>query len=446
MRGVGCAAPREEEGYRWRMSRLSAGKRARLPDSAFAYIDSRGRRRLPVHDRAHVRNALARFNQVAFENDTARERARKRLLNAAKRYRIVPVGFITGQLQSERRDATAGRLVIELGRNAAPGELEQRLRSVLRDPTLTVLHWSDSSGAYLDATGKPVPLPAEGDQRGVTYLEREGRPMTALVHDPTVLDDPDLAQTVLAAVRFVVEKERMHGQIQATSTDAAALPTGFVTLLMTDIEGSTALLRRLDDRYGDLLKDVRGILRAAVLRASGREIDARADEFFAVFERAGAAVEAAVAIQRGLGKRAWTDGLEVRVRVGIHSGRPTLTDAGYIGLAVHTTARVCSAAHGGQIIVSGETRAAVGESAPSGTRFRSLGRHRLAGLPDARALFQVQAEGLALSFPRPRIGRQADPGHPAKPASSGRPRESDQPTSLSRAETVLTPRRSQSGA
>src|SRR5213594_1723571 len=393
------------------MSRLDASKRARLPASAFAYVDSRGRRRLPIHDEAHVRNALERFNQVAFEDDAARERARKRLLNAAKKYGIMPVGFITSQLQSERRDATAGRLVIELGKHGAPGELEQRLRSVLRDPTLAVLHWSDAAGAYLDGTGKPVPLPAEGDQRGVTYLERQGRPMTAIVHDPMVLDDPGLAETVLAAVRFVVEKERGHGQIQATSTDAAALPTGFVTLLMTDIEASTALLRRLGDRYGDLLNDVRGILRAAVLRASGREIDARADEYFAVFERAAAAIEAAAAIQRALGNRAWPDDLEVRVRVGIHSGRPTLTDVGYIGLAVHTTARVCSAAHGGQIVVSGETRAAVGESAPPpGIRFRSLGRHRLPGLPDAETLFQVQAKGLLHSFPRPRIGRRSARG------------------------------------
>src|SRR5712692_2237459 len=389
------------------MSRLDASKRARLRASAFAYVDSRGRRRLPIHDEAHVRNALARFNQVAFEDDAARERARKRLLNAAKKYRIMPVGFITSQLQTERRDATAGRLVIELGRHGAPGELEQRLRSVLRDPTLAVLHWSDASGAYLDGTGKPVPLPAEGDQRGVTYLERQSRPTTAIVHDPTVLDDPGLVETVLAAVRFVVEKERAHGQIQATSTDAAALPTGFVTLLMTDIEASTALLRRLGDRYGDLLNDVRGILRVAVSRVSGREIDARADEFFAVFERPAAAIEAAAAIQRALGKRAWPDDLEVRVRVGIHSGRPTLTDVGYIGLAVHTTARVCSAAHGGQIVVSGETRAAVGESAPLGIRFRSLGRHRLLGLPVAETLFQVQAKGLRGSFPRPRPRRRA---------------------------------------
>src|SRR6266571_4210635 len=129
------------------MARLSASDRAKLPDSAFAYVDSSGRRRLPIHDEAHVRNALGRFERVSFETDAARERARTRLLNAAKKYGILPVGFITGQLQSERRHATAGRLVIELGRNAAPGELEQRLRTVLRDPTLAVLHWSDASGA-----------------------------------------------------------------------------------------------------------------------------------------------------------------------------------------------------------------------------------------------------------------------------------------------------------
>jgi class 3 adenylate cyclase len=403
------------------MARLKTRKRARLPDRAFAYVDSRGRRRLPVHDKAHVRNALARFNQVAFEDDAARERARKRLLNAAKKYRIVPVGFITGELRSERRHATAGRLVIELGRNPAPGELEQRLRTVLRDPTLAVLHWSDASGAYLDGTGTPVPLPAEGDQRGVTYLERQGRPMTALVHDPTILDDPALAQTVLDAVRFMVEKDRRHGQIPATSTDAAALPTGFVTLLMTDIEASTVLLRRLGDRYGTVLNDVRGLLRAAVSRAGGREIDARADEFFAVFERAASAAEAAVALQRTLGDRTWTDGVEVRIRVGIHSGRPTLTDVGYIGVAVHTTARVCSAAHGGQIVVSAATRAAIGASAPTGIRFRGLGRHRLPGLPDAEMLFQVQAPGLRVKFPRPRTGRP--PVRRRQPAESRGDRE-----------------------
>lgn len=283
------------------MPTLSSKQRTRLPNSAFAYVDARGQRRLPINDESHVRNALARFNQVAFEDEAARERARKRLLNAAKKYGILPIGFITSQLQSERKQATV-----------------------------------------------------------------------------------------------------------------APLPKGFVTLLMTDIENSTALLRRLGDRYRHLLRNVRVILRTAVLRAGGREIDVRADEFFAVFERAAAATEAAVTIQRELDNRAWTDGLadglEVRLRIGIHSGRPTLTDVGYIGLAVHTTARVCSAAHGGQIVVSAATRAAVGASAPAGIRFRSLGRHRLPGLSDAEMLFQVQAQGLRVNFPRPRTGRHSVPG------------------------------------
>jgi class 3 adenylate cyclase len=292
------------------MPRLVPRKRARLPDRAFAYVDSRGRRRLPMHDKVHVRNALARFNQVVFENDAARDRARRRLLNAAKKYRIVPVGFIIGQLQSERRDATA---------------------------------------------------------------------------------------------RSAVAKKRRRGP---------ALPTGFLTLLMTDIEASTGLLQELGDRYGDVLNDVRGIIRTALRRGGGREIDARADEYFAVFEGAPAAIEAAVAAQRELGNRVWTGGFQVRVRIGIHSGRPTLRKVGYIGLAVHTTARVCSAAHGGQIVVSAATRAAVGTSAPAGIRFRNLGRHRLPGLPDLETLFQVHAAGLRASFPRPRSGRRPAPRNP----------------------------------
>src|SRR5262249_17355182 len=289
------------------MARLKTSKRARLPDSAFAYIDSRGGRRLPVHDRAHVRNALARFSQVAFESDAARERARKRLLNAAKKFRIVPVGFITGQFETERR----------------------------------------------------------------------------------------------------------HGQTQASSAAVASLPTGFVTLLMTDIESSTVLLRKLGDRYGAFLNDVRAILRETVLRAGGREIDARADEFFAVFEQTAAAVEAGVAIQRELASRVWSDGVEARVRVGIHSGEPTLADVGYIGLPVHTAARVCSAAHGGQILVSAATRVALGTSAPAGVRFRSLGQHRLAGLADPETLFQVQARGLRADFPKLRVGRRANTRRPS---------------------------------
>jgi class 3 adenylate cyclase len=384
------------------VARLTASERAKLPDSAFAYIDARGRRRLPINDESHVRNALSRFEQVDFEDDAARERARKRLLNAAKRYGIVPVGFITGQLESERTHAAAGRVVIELGRLAATGELEQQLRTALRDPSLAVLYWSEAAGSYVDGAGKPVALPAEDDARAITYLEREGLPMTALVHRPSVLEDPELAETVVSAVRFVVERERLSGEVEARSTDAATLPTGFVTFLLTDIEGSTRILTRLGDDYARLLEDVRTIQRRAVLQAGGREVDVRADELFAAFERAEDAVAAAVAMQRALAARGWPGGVEVRVRAGVHSGSPTLTETGYVGLSVHTAARVCAAAHGGQIVVSGEARDAVGGSAP-GIGFRALGSYRLAGLSHEVALFQVEAAGLATDFPPPAV-------------------------------------------
>jgi class 3 adenylate cyclase len=276
------------------MAQLDSTTRADLPNRAFAYADSRGRRRLPIHDEAHVRNALARFNQVKFEDENARQRARQRLLNAAKRYGIVPVGFITGQLKSER----------ELG--------ELRPREPVR------------------------------------------------------------------------------------------LPSGFVTMLMTDVEGSTALVHRLGERYRELINDLRAILRDAAVGMLGHVVETRADEFFAVFESPCSALDTAVTIQRELQGRSWVEDLDVRVRVGIHSGYPTLNDANYIGMPVHTTARICAAAHGGQILVSGDTREAARGSTPDGVRFKSLGEYRLRGLPDPVPLFQIAAKELVSRFPLPR--------------------------------------------
>src|SRR5262245_25409711 len=158
------------------MPQLTAKTRAKLRNAAFAYVDSKGRRRLPIHDEAHVRNALARFNQTRFEDDAARERARKRLLTAAKKYGIVPIGFIAGQLATER---------------------------------------------------------VEGESRARAGVVR-------------------------------------------------GLPRGQVTFLLTDIEDSTSLLRLLEDRYANLLDDVRRFLRRAVQRSGGKEVDIRADELFAV--------------------------------------------------------------------------------------------------------------------------------------------------------------------
>jgi class 3 adenylate cyclase len=267
---------------------LSATARARLPDSAFAYIDSQGRRRLPINDISHVRNALARFDQVDFEDDAARERARERLLRAAKKHGIVPLGFFDGQLRKAR------------------------------------------------------------------------------------------------------------------GANVRSLPRGTVTFLLTDIEGSTRLLERLGDEYAGLLRDVRNVIRTSVRASGGYEVDARADEFFAVFRRPTHALEAALATQRELRDKSWPQKADVRVRMGMHTGRPTLTDTGYVGIAVHIAARVCYASHGGQILLSSTARESFTERLAEGLSFRSLGRYSLHGLTEPEQLFQVNAADLPAKFPRPR--------------------------------------------
>jgi class 3 adenylate cyclase len=148
-------------------------------------------------------------------------------------------------------------------------------------------------------------------------------------------------------------------------------------------------------------------------RAGGREVDARADEFFAVFDRASAALEAALAIERSLRERTWPEGVDVRVRAGIHSGRPTLTDSGYVGLAVHTVARISSAAHGGQILLSAAARNAVGRIAAD-PAYASVGWARIgsAALREPLPVFQVEAPGPAGALSAaadPRRSRMASP-------------------------------------
>jgi class 3 adenylate cyclase len=265
------------------MPPLSAKERAKLPDRAFAYIDSSGRRRLPIHDASHVRNALARFSQVAFEDDAARDRARIRLLRAAKKHGIMPIGFLSAQLEPQRK-----------------------------------------------------------------------------------------------------------------------LPTGHLTFLLTDIEGSTALLGRLEDKYAVVLGEIRRLVRGALRSTGGHEVSARGDDVFAVFERAPAALDGALAIQRAMRSGAWPQGVDVRLRIGLHRGRPTLTDTGYVGLSVHAAARICFSAHGDQIVMSSAVGAALGEPLPDGVSLRSLGPWRFRGLPEPVDLLQVEAPDLPADFPPPR--------------------------------------------
>jgi class 3 adenylate cyclase len=265
------------------VAKLDAQQRAGLPDRAFAYIDSKGNRRLPIHDESHVRNALARFNQVRFESAEARERSFRKLLSVAVDYGIAPVGFVAAEMRRVQ------------------------------------------SGAKPD------------------------------------------------------------------------LPAGPVTFMMSDIEGSTGLVRRLGDGYAPLLESVRDLIRDAVESRGGYEVDARADEFFAVFPTAADGLASAITVQRSLADP--DRPVPVRVRIGLHSGIPARTETGYVGLAVHTVARVSAAGHGGQVVTSGIVRDQMAGQAGDGVTFRTLGPHELHGLPEAIELFQVEAPGLEADFP-----------------------------------------------
>ena len=171
-------------------------------------------------------------------------------------------------------------------------------------------------------------------------------------------------------------------------------------MLFSDIEGSTALLNRLGDRYGEVLSAQRALLRAAFSAHRGRELGTEGDSFFVVFESAGDAVRCAVAAQRSLCGYDWPGGVAVRVRMGLHSGEPARHDEdGYVGLDVHRAARIAGAAHGGQVVVSEATRQLVASRLPGGVSVRDLGWHWLKDLEGPERIYQLAAPGLAEAFP-----------------------------------------------
>jgi predicted ATPase/DNA-binding SARP family transcriptional activator/class 3 adenylate cyclase len=182
-------------------------------------------------------------------------------------------------------------------------------------------------------------------------------------------------------------------------TSHTDLPRGTVTLLFSDIEGSTRLVIRLRDRYGDLLSQHHRLLRAAFREHGGREIGTQGDGFVVAFSRANEAVAAAVAGQRALAEHDWPDGAEVKVRIGIHTGEPSLGEEGYQGLGVHRAARICGAGHGGQILLSNASRELIEDELSGDLALLDLGENRLKDLDRPERIFQVLYPGVAPSFP-----------------------------------------------
>ncbi len=177
------------------------------------------------------------------------------------------------------------------------------------------------------------------------------------------------------------------------------LPSGIVTLVFTDIEGSTQLLQRLGDDYATVLAEHHRIVGAAADANGGSRVDAAGDGLFYSFSTARGGLAAAVAAQRELTAHAWPPEAEVRVRMGIHIGEPMSAATGYVGIDVHRAARICSAGHGGQILVSEAVHTLIGPGLPPGVTLADLGPHRLRGLDAPEHLYQVHGPGLATDFP-----------------------------------------------
>jgi class 3 adenylate cyclase len=194
------------------------------------------------------------------------------------------------------------------------------------------------------------------------------------------------------------------------------LPTGTVTLLFTDIEGSTRLLQLLGKRYADVLAECRDLLRAAFLEFDGHEVDTQGDAFFVAFARASDAVAAAVTVQHALANHLWPEGVSVQVRIGLHTGEPQRSSEGYIGLDVHRAARIMSAGHGGQVLLSHTTRDLVEQTLPQRVSLLDLGAPPQ-GLTTARPALSARHCGLTCRLPTAQDAGQL----PQQPASSAYP-------------------------
>jgi predicted ATPase/class 3 adenylate cyclase len=240
--------------------------------------------------------------------------------------------------------------------------------------------------------------------------------------------------------RRLAERAMAPAPAPAAPTPAVrALPTGTVTFLFTDIEGSTRLLQELGDRYPAVRDEHAAVLRRAIADGNGVEVSTEGDSFFAAFASPVAAVGAAVAAQRALAAHPWPPGFPVRVRMGLHTGEGVLGGDNYVGIDVNRAARVAGAAAGGQVIVSGATRELVAGALPEGTALRDLGEHRLRDINLPLHLHDLVIAGLPADFPPPRT-LDASPGNLPGQLTSfvGREDEIDQAVRLLGRTRLLT--------
>jgi len=199
----------------------------------------------------------------------------------------------------------------------------------------------------------------------------------------------------------------------------SGLPTGTVTFVFTDIEGSTSLLKALGDDYGEVLSTHRRLMRDCFGTRGGVEIDTQGDAFFFAFPRARDAVSAAVEAQRVHASHEWPDGHPVKVRIGLHTGEPAVGSEGYLGLEVVRAARLCTVGRGGQVLLSETTRSLVGGSLPDGVSVHTLGERHLKDIDEPERVFELDIEGAPTPAGDVRSARTEAPTPPTPPGTPG---------------------------
>jgi DNA-binding SARP family transcriptional activator/streptogramin lyase len=333
---------------------------------------------------------LERFEQAVAKAQTARPAEAADLLREAlSLWRGMPLADLDasfaraerGRLDQQRLATLEQRIDadLELGRHA---ELVPELEGLVREHPLR----ERLRGQLM------LSLYRCGRQADALEVYRSGR---------RVLDEElglEPGEELRRLERGILAQDDSLSAPAAPAATKAQVPTGTVTFLFTDIEGSTRLVQALGDDYGELLEQHHRLLRGALEKHGGEAVDAKGDAFFFAFRRARDAVEGAIELQKSLAQAQWPDGATVRVRVGIHTGEPGIGETGYHGLDVVRAARISGAAHGGQILISSATRDLVG-AALKDVSFDDLGAHRLKDLDRPEHIFQAVTADLPASFP-----------------------------------------------
>jgi class 3 adenylate cyclase len=305
----------------------------------------------------------------------------------------VPIALAFAFVRFYTARSAMARSLIRLQPGTSLQSIEQVMRTTMAEPDLEVTRWSPLANAYLDDAGRKLDPSAIADDKASLFVERDGEPLALVIHDRAMASDREILEIIADTVRHTTEIAALHDELVARGGDVTRLPRGEVSFLFGDLEGSTRLLNRLGETYKDILETVRSVVRRSATSAGGEVVDIRADDCFLAFQHAPSALAAALDIQHELGSTKLPDDLELRMRIGLHTGSPELTQSGYVGLDLHRAARIMAMSKGGQILASGAFISSLGDQRPAGVRLRALGSFELRGLDEEEQIFEVATSG-----------------------------------------------------